>query len=138
MRLSTQQQILTKNIAKLIIYADSVGIGLTLGEGYRTRSQILLNYFGYKVEKGGVFGIKLVKSRRLSKTLRSLHGSRLAIDFFHFINGSLVYDFDELKILGDYWVGLHPANVWGGDFNKNGIKDKDEFYDAPHYQMNRI
>jgi len=136
MRLSTQQAIFTKNTSKLIEYATSIGIDLTYGEVYRTRSQILLNYFGYKVVKGGLFGIKLQKSRKLSKTLLSSHANRLAVDFNHFIEGELTYDWDKIKQLGDYWESLHLANVWGGDFNKNGIKDG--FIDVPHYEMRRI
>ena len=137
MKLSIQQQIFTHNAALLICYAyDTHNIRLTLGEAHRTQSQILLNYFGYEVVKGGVLGITLKKSRRLSKTLKSLHADRLAIDFNFFINGELTYDFDKIKPLGDYWERLHPANVWGGDFNKN---DKaDGFIDTPHFQMNRI
>lgn len=136
MRLSTQQQIFTKNTAKLIEFAALLGIGLTYGEVYRTPSQILLNYFGYKVVKGGLFGVKLQKSRKLSRTLLSSHSNRLAVDFNHFIDGQLTYDWVKIKLLGDYWVSLHPANVWGGDFNKNGIKDG--FIDVPHYEMKRI
>lgn len=136
MKLSKQQQIFTNNIGYLILFSGFYGIDLTMGEAHRTQSQILLNYFGYKVVKGGVFGIKLVKTKRLSKTLRSLHANRLAIDFNFFINGELTYDFDKIKPLGDYWESLHPNNVWGGDFNKDDIKNG--FVDTPHFQMNRI
>lgn len=136
MKLSKQQQIFTNNVGRLICFAMENNIGLTLGEAHRTQSQILLNYFGYVIVKGGAFGITLKKSRRLSKTLLSLHADRLAIDFNFFIDGVLTYDFDKIKILGDYWESLHSANIWGGDFNKNDIKDG--FIDTPHFQMNRI
>lgn len=136
MRLSTQQQIFTNNVGRLICFATENNIGLTLGEAHRTPSQILLNYFGYTVEKGGFLGVKLVKGRRLSKTLLSLHADRLAIDFNFFIDNKLTYSFDRIKLLGDYWVSLHPSNTWGGDFNKNNIEDG--FVDTPHFQMNRI
>ena len=136
MKLSERQQIFTYNVSCLIQYAFDVhGIKLTMGEAYRPWSQILLNYFGYKIEKGGVLGIKLVKTKQLSKTLLSLHADRLAIDFNFFIDGELTYDFDKIKPLGDYWEELHPDNTWGGDFNKNGIKDG--FVDTPHFQMNK-
>jgi len=136
MRLSRQQQIFTKNIGLLIIYADQMGFGLTYGEAHRTRSQILLNYFGFKIVRGGVLGIKLEKTRRLSRTLNSLHASRLAVDFNFFINGRLTYDFNKIKVLGDYWEGLHPANRWGGDFNQDGKPNG--FVDTPHFEMKRI
>lgn len=136
MKLSQQQQIFTDNVGRLICFAIEQDIKLTLGEAYRTQSQILLNFFGYEVVKGGVLGITLKKSRKLSKTLKSLHANRLAIDFNFFINGRLTYSYDDVKVLGDYWESLHYANVWGGDFNKNNIEDG--FVDTPHFQMNRI
>ena len=136
MRLSEKQRIFTKNIGCLITYAyDILGIELTLGEAHRTQSQILLNYFGFRVEKGGLLGVKLVKSRRLSKTLRSLHADRLAIDFNFFVDGELTYSFHITKPLGDYWESLHVKNTWGGDFNKDGKKNG--FIDTPHFQMNK-
>lgn len=136
MKLSEKQQIFTLNVGKLILYAyECHSIRLTLGEAHRTQSQIILNYFGYKVIKGGVLGLKLVKSRRLSKTLISLHADRLAIDFNFFIDGELTYDFLDIKPLGDYWESLNAKNKWGGDFNKDGIKNG--FVDTPHFQMNK-
>ncbi len=133
MRLSEKQRIFTFNIACLIHYAYSIDIELTFGEAHRTQSQILLNYFGYEIVKGGVLGIKLQKSRKLSRTLLSKHADRLAVDFNFFINGKLTYDYYKLTALGTYWESLHQDNVWGGDFNKNGVKDG--FVDTPHFEM---
>jgi hypothetical protein len=136
MSLSKTQRIFTRNIGCLINYAyDVLEIELTFGEAHRTNSQILLNYFGYEVVKGGVLGIKLRKSRRLSKTLYSSHANRLAVDFNFFINGRLTYDFHKIKPLGDYWESLHPDNVWGGDFNQDDIENG--FVDVPHFEMKR-
>jgi hypothetical protein len=137
MRLSEQQRKFTYHVSCLIQYAyDICGIEMSLGEAHRTRSQILLNYFGYQVEKGGPLGIKLVKARKLSKTLKSLHADRLAIDFNFFVNGKLTYDFNVIKPLGDYWESLDPFNTWGGDFNKNDIADG--FVDTPHFERQKI
>lgn len=133
MRLSQKQIIFSKNVASLIVYADLLCIDLTFGDAYRSQSQVFLNYFGYKLTRGGILGVKLVKSRKLSKTLRSLHSKRLAVDFNFFIDGRLTYDFEEIKELGKFWVSLHPKNRWGGDFNKNGKKDG--FVDVPHFEM---
>lgn len=136
MKLSERQQIFTYNIACLIHHAFDVhGIKLTMGEAYRTESQMLLNFFGFRVIKGGYLGIQLVKSKKLSHTLKSLHGERLAQDFNFFIDGQLTYDFDKIKPLGEYWVNLHPDNRWGGDFNKNGVKDG--FIDVLHFEMQK-
>ena len=110
MKLSEKQQIFTKNIASLIVYADLIGIGLTFGDAYR-------NDFTQKkyVELG------------LSKTMNSYHLKRLAVDFNFFINGRLVYDKHKLAELGKFWEGLHPDNEWGGFW---------KFVDTPHFQMN--
>ena len=63
MSLSQTQRIFTRNIGCLINYAyDVLEIEMTFGEAHRTNSQMLLNYFGYKVERGGSLGIRLVKS----------------------------------------------------------------------------
>ena len=116
MKLSEKQQIFSKNVAILIAYADLIGIGLTFGHAYRDKeTQRRL------VEKG------------LSKTMKSKHLNRLAVDFNFFIDGKLTYDFEDVKELGKFWLTLHPLNRWGGDFNKNGIKDG--FVDVPHFEM---
>lgn len=135
MTLGQHQRIFTYHIGKLICYAYEQGYELSLGEAHRTQSQILLNYFGYEIVKGGVLGIQLKKSRRLSRTLFSIHADRLAIDFNFFLSGRLTYSFDEVQCLGDYWESLDPLNRWGGDFNKNGIADG--FIDTPHFERQR-
>lgn len=136
MKLSECQQIFTYNISCLIQYAyDVCGIRLTFGEAHRTPSQILLNYFGYTVERSLAGGIYLKKGRKLSHTLWSLHGDRLAVDFNFFINGQLTYDFEKIKPLGDYWESLHPLNRWGGDFNNDDVENG--FVDTPHFEMQK-
>lgn len=110
MRLSQRQQIFTENIGKLIAYAYSSGIRLTFGHAWRSLED----------QK------RLVADGK-SKTLKSKHLSRLAVDFNFFINGKLTYKRHELQVLGDYWESLHPDNTWGGNWA--------EFVDTPHFQM---
>ena len=128
MSLNKEQFEFTKDVASLIVYANLIGIDLTFGEAYRTNSQVLLNFFGYKVVKGGILGIKLVKSKKLSKTLKSNHLKRLAVDFNFFINGKLTYDKHELAELGKFWESLNEKNRWGGNFKS--------FTDTPHFERN--
>lgn len=117
MKLSEKQRIFTYNIACLIHFAyDQLGIELTFGEAYRTKEQQKIY-----VEQGK------------SQTMNSNHLNRLAVDFNFFVNGKLTYDWEVVKPLGDYWESLHPKNRWGGDWNKNGIKDG--FIDTPHFEM---
>lgn len=129
MKLSEVQWIFTKNIAKLIIFAESNGFMLTFGEAERTASQQWMYVNGYAISGG-----RLVKAPKISTTYYSKHLKRLAVDFNIFYAGELTYDFDICKILGDYWESLHPLNRWGGDFNKND-KDDDLFKDKPHFEM---
>jgi len=132
MKLSKKQQIFSKNVACLIQFAESIGIGVTFGEAWRPEAQILLNYYGYTIEVHDDRPV-LVPARKTSKTLESLHGKRLAVDFNFFVNGELTYNWGVIKPLGEYWVSLHPKNRWGGDWNKN---DKpDGFMDVPHFEM---
>lgn len=125
MKLSEKQQVFTRNIGCLIDFAYSHGMGLTFGEGYRTQDQILLNFFGFSVVKGGPLGIKLAKRKPTSKTLNSLHGQRLAVDFNLFINGKYITERDPYKPLAEYWKSLHPKNRAGYDWG----------WDANHFEM---
>ena len=128
MSLNKEQFEFTKDVASLIVYANLLDIDLTFGEAHRTNSQVLLNFFGYKVVKGGILGIKLVKSKKLSKTLKSNHLKRLAVDFNFFINGKLTYDKHKLAELGQFWESLNEKNRWGGNFKS--------FTDTPHFERN--
>lgn len=123
--LSEKQRVFTLNIACLIVYAYDNGYELTFGEAYRTQSQILLNFFGFEVIKGGVLGIKLQKSKKTSKTLNSLHGSRLAVDFNLFIDDRYITDREKYRPLAEYWKSLHPKNRAGYDWG----------WDANHFEM---
>ena len=117
MSLSKHQRVFSRNVAKLILFAFDNGIELTFGEAYRTREQQLIY-----VQTGK------------SKTMNSNHLRRLAVDFNFFKNGNLTYNWDDVKKIGDYWETLHPLNRWGGDWNKNNVKDG--FIDTPHFEMN--
>jgi len=117
MKLSEQQRIFTRNIARLVYYAYQNGFELTFGEAFRTNEQQMIY-----VQTGK------------SKTMNSNHLKRLAVDFNVFVNNQLTYDWECIKILGDYWETLHKDNRWGGDWNKNDIKDG--FIDTPHFEMN--
>jgi hypothetical protein len=116
MKLSEKQRIFTRNIASLIAYAYSNGYELTFGEAQRTNEQQLI----------------YVQTGR-SKTMNSMHLNRLAVDFNVFINGQWNQNWNDIKPLGDYWEALNPKNRWGGDWNKNDIKDG--FIDSPHFEM---
>jgi len=127
MRLSEHQRIFSHHIAKLIIFAYDNGIELTFGEGYRTIDQQSLYYHGKSIkEDDGT--LQLIDSKKRTKTMRSKHLERLAVDFNFFINGKLTYKLEDVRILGEYWESLDERNESGMFWN---------FYDAPHFQRNK-
>lgn len=122
----------TEHIGKLIQFAYSVGIYLTFGEAYRTVDQQYLYFKGKKIGKGG----ELIDAPKRSWTMNSKHLNRLAVDFNFFIptadgNLELTYDYNKVKVLGDYWESLDELNQWGGSWLKsNGNPGRD----VPHFQ----
>ncbi|AVJ18315.1 MULTISPECIES: M15 family metallopeptidase [Serratia] len=96
MTLSEKQQLFTKLIAQLILWADEKGMRLTFGEAYRTPEQAALN-----AKKGS--GIS-----------NSLHTKRLAVDLNLFINGQYQTNSAAYLPLGEYWESL--GGSWGGRF----------------------
>ncbi|HIH5600372.1 TPA: M15 family metallopeptidase [Serratia marcescens] len=96
MTLSEKQQLFTKLIAQLILWADEKGMRLTFGEAYRTPEQAALN-----AKKGS--GIS-----------NSLHTKRLAVDLNLFINGQYQTNSAAYLALGEFWESL--GGSWGGRF----------------------
>jgi len=83
---------------------------LTGGELYRTK---------YQQEKYVAEG--------KSKTMKSKHLERLAIDFNFFVDGKLTYNVEDVHILGEYWEVLNNKNEAGMFW---------EWKDVPHFQRN--
>lgn len=108
MKLSDKQKRFTKDIAHLILYAESIGINLTFGETFRTKEQQ-----------------EIYVSTGKSKTSNSQHLNRLAVDFNFFIDGELTYNKVKLEPLGKFWESIRPENE-AGMFWK--------FLDVPHFQ----
>ena len=103
MSMVSEQFSFLKDVAKLIEYADSIGMVLTGGELFRTKEQQEI----------------YVKTGK-SMTYNSKHLQRLAIDLNCFKDGKLLTT-EEIKPLGDFWESLDPKNRWGGNFTK--LKD---------------
>jgi len=121
------QQIFTQNVALLILKANSLGINLTFGEAYRTLDQQELYFYGKTVRTEDC-RLELISVNKRTRTMKSNHLNRLAVDFNFFIDGILAYTNPLVYELGSYWEGLDPLNRWGGNF-KN-------FFDAPHFERN--
>lgn len=125
MNLSRQQQIFSQDIAKLIFYANSLGVNLTFGEAYRTDDQQELYYYGKTIHVDDS-ELMLINGKVRTRTMRSNHLRRLAVDFNFFIRGKLYYDHPLIKDIGTFWESLSVHNRWGGNFKG--------FYDSPHFE----
>jgi hypothetical protein len=112
--LSTYQWIFLQNFAKLVIYAESIGLKLT-GTWLKRDLEIQ----------------KKMVANGLSKTLDSKHLKSVAIDLNVFKNDVLTFKKEDIEPLGTYWKSLHELNRWGGDFKGFG-KDGD----SGHFEMN--
>lgn len=111
MTLSDHQAAFLLDACKLIAFATSQGWKVTGGELYRTVEQQEIH----------------IKAGR-SKTMKSKHLKRCAIDLNFFKGGKLCWDKNELAPLGEYWESLNPLNRWGGNFKS--------LVDTPHFERN--
>lgn len=119
MSLGIYQEIFVKDVLLLIAKAYELGFGVRFGEVLRTAEQQEI----------------YVRTGR-SKTMKSSHLSRLAIDLVLVLDGKVATR-DQIKPIGNYWESLRPENRWGG--NWRGLVDagKSRFIDAPHFEQLR-
>lgn len=110
MKMLEHQAAFLLDMCKLIQHAAAAGFVVTGGELWRTPEQQ-----------------KVYVQTGRSKTLKSKHLDRLAIDLNIFKDGKLC-SVSEIEPLGDYWESLCPLNRWGGRFSK--LKD------GPHFERN--
>lgn len=126
--LGDRQKTFTENVGRLILYAINRKFKLSFGEVARP------------IEMQKIY----FESGR-SKTMDSRHLQKLAVDFAIFENDKMLFapgiseqqyivDLEKARILGSYWESLHPDNIWGGDWNRNGVYDE-TFKDAYHFEM---
>ncbi|NOX15948.1 MAG: M15 family metallopeptidase [Epsilonproteobacteria bacterium] len=122
-----QQWLFLRDIALLIDKAIELNIVMTAGEAYRTECQELSYVYGKTIAK--IDGkIELIDAPVKSKTMKSQHLERLAMDFNFFIDGNLTYKKEDIQTLGDFWESLTDKNEWGGNWTS--------FHDVPHFQRN--
>lgn len=125
MTLREKQSLFLRNASKLITWAFDNGFELTIGEGLRTSEQQLLYFEGYSIEKLGS-GLHFVKTSRKTKTLKSKHLEKLAIDLNLFIGGVYQTDSNAYKPIAEYWKSLNENNdagyFWGWDGNHFEMK----------------
>lgn len=113
-----QQHKFFSDVLVLGNYACALGFQVTFGEAQRTPEQQAI-YF---------------KDGR-SKTMKSKHLERLAIDLNFFQGGKLITDWENMSSLGRYWESLSPENRWGGNFDGDW-NPATGFKDWPHFERN--
>jgi hypothetical protein len=91
------QNLFAQDVARLLQWLEANGYQVTLGEAWRPD------------EMQAIY----VRTGR-SKTMINRHGMRLAIDLNIFKDGEWLTDYESLKVVGEVWRRLSPANVWGG------------------------
>jgi peptidoglycan L-alanyl-D-glutamate endopeptidase CwlK len=98
-----------KDVALLIAFIDREGYSASGGELQRTIEQQ-----------------QMYVSTGKSKTLKSSHIQKLAIDLFIFSpSGEWMTGKKDLQRFGDYWESLDPEYEWGGNWKS--------FVDTPHF-----
>jgi hypothetical protein len=100
MRLGDSQREFSFHIACLIQHIYASGYECTFGDAYRNP------------QSHGKMGDKGPYGRPYSA-----HKQRLAVDLNLFKDGIWLRSTKAHEPFGEYWVALHPENVWGGDFN---------------------
>lgn len=123
--LLSKQQLFAELVPRLLDRIHSAGVGVTLGEAWRTDEQAVLN------------SLSVIKRQRLAALLTpdypelamaiaarpgvrgiklSVHRQRLAIDLNLFRDGVFLTDFKDYEPFGVFWESLHDLCRWGGRF----------------------
>lgn len=111
MTLGQHQQEFSKDFNKLLTYLFQNGYDVRIGEAERTKEQQ-----------------EIYIKQGKSKTIKSNHLIRCAVDIHIFKNNQYLQSKAELQIIGDYWESLSIENRWGGNFKS--------FIDTPHFERN--
>ena len=100
MNLNDKQFIFARNFAKLVSYAFSIGITLTLGETWRPPEMQKIYY----------------ETDRAKTKTSKFHGRKLAGDIWIILKGKFKEDFKTYLPLGLFWEKL--GGTWGGRWKK--------------------
>lgn len=127
--LGQKQEKFSTNLGKLLIFANGNGLGIRMGECFRTDEQALIYALTNPKKVLLVNALKGLGFTELAAAInnntgtgivKTLHGLKLAVDLNVFRNGDWAEKFDYM-MLARYWKTLDPENRWGGDFSKADI-----------------
>jgi hypothetical protein len=105
MSLNEKQVLFTKTFGRLLSFAARKNISLILAEAYRTPEQAKI----YAEQGKGI--------------TKSCHTKKLAVDLFIYKkDGTISWDPEDYRVLGEHWKSLHELARWGGDFkNRDAV-----------------
>lgn len=109
MTLGQHQEAFMRDFSKLLIFIHENGYEVRGGELLRTPE---MQEIYLKTGK--------------SKTSKSNHLVKCAVDLFIFKDGQWLQNKEDLKIFGDYWCSLDPLNMAGMFYQT--------FFDGPHFE----
>lgn len=98
MTLNEKQVLFTKTLGRLLAYAARRNIDVILAEAFRTTEQARIYH---KKGKG---------------IINSVHCKKLAADLFIYKDGTVTWDPEDYRQLGEHWKKLNDFCRWGGDF----------------------
>ena len=100
MSLNTKQVEFTATLGKFLVWCSRAGYDVILAEVFRTKEQAELNV---AMERG---------------ILNSVHRKKLAADMFRYKDGTVTWNTEDYRRMGEKWKTLHPMARWGGDFRR--------------------
>lgn len=112
MSLGSAQREFARDVATLIEYIYDKGYECTLGDAYRDP-----RVFGTMGSRNTVTDADTGECRPVHGRAKSAHKQRLAIDLNLFKDGAYLKHTEAHRPFGEFWEGLHPDNVWGGNFD---------------------
>lgn len=101
--LGAKQERFSAALGNLLLFAKLSGIGVRMGECWRTPEQARWN-----AEQGK--GIE-----------HSLHCDRLAVDLILAVDGDVRWDGEEYELLAKHWKSLSDDHRWGGDWSSRDV-----------------
>lgn len=108
--LSDRQHAFTHALADLFTWMKDQGYEWSLGDAWRSTDTLNCSHCGHELTYQGL----LVYNGR-SKTAKSAHLDRCALDVILWINGKPSNVGEDYRHLGEYWESL--GGTWGGRFS---------------------
>ena len=112
MKLNEKQVLFTKTLARLLQYAARKNIDVILAEVFRPPE------------------MAKIYAERGTGIAKSVHTKKLAADMYIYKNGTVSWDKEDYRQLGEHWKTLHDFCRWGGDFGKRNDREvgRDPFH----------